>query len=278
MQTRLDRSILEVDATSLREGASSHLARVLAGRISEAETLVRLQVASTVLQFSWGKPHHLGTACYWVEQARRIPFDRGFTLGESLAEEVAACLLGGHGIPSRVGLAAFESVRAAGLLDERLTPSAGQLEAVLRRPLRVSHSGQSVCYRFPRQRALRLSACLAVLRCEEAPSDAVELRDWLIRLPGIGPKTAAWIVRNRTGSDDVAIIDIHIRRAGLAAGFFSPRWRLPQNYEAFELAFVAVARLGGVSAATLDAYIWNELQYLGRAGSAVLGREIAAFG
>lgn len=35
----------------------------------------------------------------------------------------------------------------------------------------------------------------------------------------IGPKTASWIVRNYRKSDCVAIIDIHIHRAGLLAGF-----------------------------------------------------------
>ena len=46
----------------------------------------------------------------------------------------------------------------------------------------------------------------------------VALRDWLLAIPGIGPKTASWIVRNRTGSSAVAIIDVHILRAGTSAG------------------------------------------------------------
>jgi N-glycosylase/DNA lyase len=278
MRIAIDQTIVEADAIALRNGDASVAVLALAQRDPDADALVRLDVAGMRLEFSWGKPHHLGTACYWVEQARRKPGNSGYALGTSLREEVAACLLGGHGMPARVGLAAFDAVRSAGLLEDRCRPTSDDIETVLRRPLRPSGVVKPVLYRFPRQRALRLAFCLAELARENPPVEALALRDWLMRLPGIGPKTAAWIARNRTGSDDVAIIDIHLRRAGLAAGFFSPHWRLPRDYGAFELGFVAVARLGGVPTAALDAYIWDELQYLGRAGSAVLGREISAFG
>ncbi len=277
MQLTIDQTIVFANAVALRNREPSAAAEELAERTVEAETLIRLQVDYTVLEFNWGRPHHLGTACYWVEQARATQAPTGFELGRTLREEVAACVLGGHGMPASLGLAAFEMVRRTGLLNDGVTPSADDLEAVLRTPVRTSTSAKPIRYRFPRQRALRLSACLAELTRENPPSDALGLRDWLLRLPGIGPKTAAWIVRNRTGSDDVAIIDVHLRRAGLAAGFFSPHWRLPGDYRDFELAFVAIARLGRVSAAALDAHIWNELQYLGRAGSAVLGRKITDF-
>ncbi|MDZ3993341.1 hypothetical protein PspTeo4_24872 [Pseudomonas sp. Teo4] len=47
------------------------------------------------------------------------------------------------------------------------------------------------------------------------------LRDWLLELPGIGYKTASWVARNWLDADDVAILDIHILRAG-AWQVFSP--------------------------------------------------------
>lgn len=279
MQLDLHRTIIEADAAELRARSEATLDQTLgaAAEVEESESLVHLRVDDTVVMFSWGKPHQLGTACYWVEQTRRTPRSASYQLGQSLREEVAACLLGGHGVRAAVCLAAFDAVRTKGLLDEGASPRAAEIEAVLERPLE-SPGRRPVRYRFPRQRATRLARCLEILEREEAPSEPLVLRDWLLELPGIGPKTAAWITRNHTGTDDVAIIDIHVRRAGLAAGFFLPRWRLPRDYSAFELAFVAVARLGGVSAAALDAYIWDELQYLGDAGVAVLGREIAAFG
>jgi endonuclease III len=46
------------------------------------------------------------------------------------------------------------------------------------------------------------------------------MRQLLLSIEGIGPKTASWIVRNVMGSDDVAIIDIHILRACTGMGVF----------------------------------------------------------
>ena len=186
-----------------------------------------------------------------------------YALGDTLAEEVTACLLGGHGIPADIGLAAFRVIRDSGLLD--CEPDADALETVLSVPLQISGRDRPVRYRFARQRAQRISASLRVLGATTPPADPLQLRSWLLELPGIGPKTASWIVRNRTACDEVAIIDIHVHRAGLSAGFFCPSWRLPRDYFLFETAFCRVAALGHVSAAALDACVWDQMQRLGRA-------------
>ena len=52
---------------------------------------------------------------------------------------------------------------------------------------------------------------------QRLPQEPLSLREFLLQLHGIGYKTASWIVRNFTGSDDVAIVDIHLRRAGVIA-------------------------------------------------------------
>ena len=186
-----------------------------------------------------------------------------YALGDTLADEVAACMLGGHGIPADIGLAAFRVVRDSGLLETEA--DADELEAVLSTPLRVAGRDRPVRYRFARQRATRLSAALTLLRETTPPAEPLQLRSWLVGLPGVGPKTASWIVRNRTGCDDIAIIDIHVHRAGLSAGFFCPSWRLPRDYLLFETAFCRVAALADVSAAALDACVWDQMQRLGRA-------------
>jgi len=231
---------------------------------------VELRVGDELLPFAWGQPWELGTAAYWAEQTRRRPTPATYALGASLAEEVAACILGGYGIPAAVGLAAYEALRDAGLLIG--CPSAPALEAVLRHPLTVHGRARPVRYRFARQRAERLSAALAVLRASDPPCNPVLLRDWLTRLPGIGPKTASWVVRNHCSCDEVAIVDIHVQRAGVAAGFFASRWRLPADYHRFERAFCQVASLAGVSAAALDACMWHQMQSLGRAQALFLAR------
>jgi hypothetical protein len=233
--------------------------------------VVRLAIEGETVAFRWGEPHELGSAAYWVEQTRLRQPSSDHRLGQSLVEETAACILGGYGLPAEVGLAAFEQVREAGLLCARRPPTALQVQSVLEQPLNVPGRERSVRYRFPRQRGARVSAALHFLSRHSAPGNGRDLRDWLLAVPGVGPKTASWIARNWIGAEDVAIIDIHIRRAGLAAGFFSPHWKLPSHYSSFENAFSEIARLGGVSCAALDARIWQDLSFLGNASHLLLG-------
>ena len=59
----------------------------------------------------WGAVDAFPTPAYWAYQvlARRVTGSViPHRLGSNLFEEVAACLLGGHGIPAQVGLAAFQ--------------------------------------------------------------------------------------------------------------------------------------------------------------------------
>lgn len=181
-----------------------------------------------------------------------------FALGRTLAEELAACLLGGYGLPAEVGLAAYARVRDAGLLQAQ-SISARRLQRVLELPLEVN--GRVVRYRFPAQRSRYLAAALTMLACSSAPREqARDLRDWLLQLPGIGYKTASWITRNHLGSDEVAIIDVHIHRAGLQLGIFSPHQRVACDYLEMEQRFLAFSRALGVSAAMLDAVMWREMR------------------
>jgi N-glycosylase/DNA lyase len=209
----------------------------------------------------WGHCWQVGTPAYWValtasaeRDGRLGAGDQRHQLGRSLVEEIAACLLGGHGMPYQIGLAAFEAVRAAGLLSR--PSNAEQIEAVLRLPLPVGE--RMVRYRFPAQRARYLAGALALVMNEVAPGAPRALRDWLLELPGVGPKTAGWIVRNHLNSDDVAIIDIHLLRAGVAAAVFDPDWTPAQHYRQLEATFLAWAHEGRVRAADLDAVIWAE--------------------
>jgi N-glycosylase/DNA lyase len=238
--------------------------------------MIEVLLGGEVLRFWWGEPHHLGTSAYWVDQAKRRPPPLQNRANRGLPDEVAACLLGGHGIRAAVGRSAFERVRAAGLVTTEPPPSADSIEHCLREPLDVPGFQTPLRYRFPKQRAQWVAASLERLAGKEPPSEPLALREWLMELPGVGPKTASWIVRNQFTRAEVAIIDVHVYRAGRSAGFFPPSWRLPVDYAKFEAAFCAVARVGNVTPAALDSCVWDQLQYLGRAGRLVLGSD--AFG
>lgn len=210
-------------------------------------------------QVKWGSIEAFPTPAYWAYQvfARRLTHTQVQSkLGTTFKEEVAACLLGGHGIPASVGLAAFRHLKAAGLLDA--SPSQEELLAYLSQPIEVD--GRRIHYRFARQKAKYLSAALKALR--DHAIDGIggkELRDWLTQIPGIGMKTASWIVRNWLDSDEVAILDIHVLRAGTIAGFFDRALKVERHYRELEAQFLTFSKALGVRASELDAVIWREM-------------------
>jgi thermostable 8-oxoguanine DNA glycosylase len=236
---------------------------------------VEISVGGGRLGWWWGQPDQLGTCAYWAYLCRSVPTPV-YRLGNSLQEEVVACLLGGHGIPATVAIAAFHAVRCAGLINVALPPTADQIELVLNQPLTIANRDFPTRYRFAHQRAVRIAGALTRLASAgHAPEAPEAFRGWLRLLPGVGPKTASWIVRNVTGTPDVAVIDIHVQRAGREAGFFDPGWTTPRDYALFEQAFLAVAERAGVDPIALDCCIWQHLSQLGPRGyEPLLRREL----
>jgi thermostable 8-oxoguanine DNA glycosylase len=205
----------------------------------------------------WGQVNAFPTPAFWAYQvvARRLEARPiRYKLGSTLREEVGACLLGGHGIPASVGLAAFEHLRGKGAFAGS-APDDATLTQWLSEPLAVG--GRQIRYRFARQKAGYLARSLVRLDTEDAPtSSGRALRDWLLASPGIGHKTASWIARNWMDADDVAILDIHILRAGVLAGVFAPSMTVERDYMAMEQRFIAFSQGLGVRASELDAVIW----------------------
>jgi thermostable 8-oxoguanine DNA glycosylase len=190
-----------------------------------------------------------------------------FALGTTLAEELAACLLGGYGIPAEIGLAAFQRVRTEALLARpRTTREAlqSQLHQALSAPLCVG--GRSVNYRFAKQRSEYLAGALHALdELDLDPEYPRAFRNSLLRLPGIGYKTASWITRNHLASDQIAILDVHVLRAGRIAGYFPSSARVERDYLFLEQRFLEFAAALEVSAALLDAVMWDQMRNSSRA-------------
>lgn len=208
----------------------------------------------------WGNVDAFPTPAYWAFQVmtRRIEARSiKYRLGETLREEVGACLLGGHGIPARVGLLAFEHLRAKGAFGD-VSPDERTLHSWLSEPMHVD--GRQIRYRFASQKARYLAAALKRLSAETLPQHSGRaLRDWLTSSPGIGYKTASWVARNWLNADDVAILDIHILRAGVFAKFFDPDLTVERNYLALEQQFLDFSFALGVRPSELDAVIWHEM-------------------
>ncbi|GLH22032.1 hypothetical protein BR1R3_47740 [Pseudomonas atacamensis] len=209
---------------------------------------------------SWGLIEAFPTPAYWAYQVwanEQESEPLNYKLGATLAEEVGACLLGGHGIPANVGLAAFAYLRDLGAFEGR-APSESQLLEWLSTPLKIG--SRSVRYRFAKQKSRYLHAALNALEEGSPPVHSGRaLRDWLLDVPGIGFKTASWIARNWLGADDVAILDIHILRAGALGGFLSSGLSVERHYLQLEAEFLALSQAMGVRASKLDALMWYQM-------------------
>jgi N-glycosylase/DNA lyase len=218
------------------------------------------EVEEVVPGLKWGAIDAFPTPAYWKYQAlaRRIQgVPIRYRLGRTLTEEIAACLLGGHGIPASIGLTAFEHLKERGAFGGD-TPDESALGSWLSEP--IKRGDRAVHYRFARQKSKYLAAALSRLARETPPTNSGrDLRDWLLAIPGIGPKTASWIARNWLDADDVAIIDIHILRAGRLGGFLNKGLTVERHYLAIEKQFIAFSNALGIRPSELDAVIWHEM-------------------
>ncbi len=209
----------------------------------------------------WGSPEHFNTPAYWAVRCQWEEQNPDYVTGNhDILREVAFCLLGGFGIKYEVNSAAFSRLDQKGFFstDPKCHSEVAVREWLLE-PLSVND--RQIRYRFPNQRARRLA------KMREQLSDArlnglspSALRQELMGIEGIGPKTASWIVRNCLGSDEVAIIDIHLIRACQQMRLFPKDLSLPRDYPALESRFLRFSEALQVRPSILDAVIWSEVR------------------
>ena len=203
----------------------------------------------------WGRFDQFHTPAFWLNRVWVHSPTEDFEprpTGSTLAEEIVACLLGGHGVPAEVAIAAFYRLRDHGLIVG--APEFSDVERSLSLPLIIG--SRRVKYRFVHQKAKYVSQALDLLRDLTPPDDDLELRSWLLAFPGVGLKTASWIVRNVRHSDVVAIIDIHIHRACVELGVFPKNSHPAKDYVALERRFLDFAYALGVRPSVLDSTMW----------------------
>jgi N-glycosylase/DNA lyase len=213
-------------------------------------------------RLKWGRAEEIGTPAYWMSQSWMWSLENPdhFRLGESLSEELLACLLGGYGIPAEVGLAAFERLRRALANDPESLCSPSYVISLLSDPLIVD--SRQVRYRFARQKGNYIAGAFSVLETIDVEAPDRQLRDALTTLPGVGLKTASWIVRNWRGSDEVSILDVHILRAANMLNLFSKTWRVERNYRDMEEAYLGFSRAIGARASLLDSVMWMSMRQI----------------
>ena len=209
----------------------------------------------------WGCSSTLFTPAYWKAQYlfyhSKGGFDIDYKLGRDILEEVVACLLGGFGLKSEIGLLAYER-----MVSENLIRPGVEFEAIHNALLEpFSYQNKKVHYRFPNQKSKFIHLFLNRSDIESIPkSDDLKLRNWLMTVKGIGPKTASWITRNYMDSENVAIIDIHIYRAGLIMGLFGDDLDVNKDYFNLEKRFIQFCDKLKVEASKMDALIWLQMK------------------
>jgi thermostable 8-oxoguanine DNA glycosylase len=221
--------------------------------------------AEVVPGVRWGRPEWVPSAAFWADMVSRASEKSdGFVNHEgTLQEEVGFCLLGGYGITAEINHAVHDRLLEAGLFVPGCRPTEGDIEALLLQPVLLG--GRPIRYRFPHQRGRRLAVALRMIEDDPPPTEnALQFRRHLMRIPGIGPKTASWIARNWLGSDEVAILDIHIIWAGILIGLFDRSMRVPRDYEALERRFLEFCAALGAKPSLLDAVMWRGMRNIGR--------------
>jgi len=210
-------------------------------------------------RIEWGRIEEIGSPAYWAAQSWLWELDEPdhYRLGRTLREEVLACLLGGYGIPAEVGLAAYRRLRE---IPEDELRDADVVRESLSRPLDVQ--GRPVRYRFANQKSSYVAAAMRGMDAISQEDEDVALRDQLVGLPGIGLKTASWVVRNWRGSDLVAILDVHIVGAATGLGLFDTGWRVDRDYRRMEKAYLGFCSSISARASILDSVMWMTMRQL----------------
>lgn len=214
----------------------------------------------------WGEPYTLFTPAYWLSQFWMHDLDQvsrsPYQSHGSLSEELVFCMLGGYGITAELAAAAFEVCRDAQLIA-RLETSEDEWIAQLQHPLVVN--GKQQKYRYPNQKARYIAGAMAYLQKESlAEFSGKKLRDALLKINGVGPKTAGWVARNYLDTDEVAILDIHLIRAGLLCDVFTPSQRVERDYFEMEGRFIDFCKALEVRPAVLDCLVWDQMRAYGR--------------
>jgi N-glycosylase/DNA lyase len=229
--------------------------------------------AEVMTGVNWGFAETPFTPAFWASQLwfeGTNATEERCSWSVDLKLEIVACLLGGHGITWELNSAAFRHLSSSGLLDRSpVDPCA--IEACLRSPLVVN--GRSVRYRFPRLRGCYVAEAINRFdTMSPPPRDNLLFRSWLLSFRGIGIKTASWITRNHRGCSRVAIIDIHVFRAGILMRLFHGNERISRDYLALERRYLEFAQAIQADPRRLDLLIWRTMKQSTHLVKAILTR------
>lgn len=214
----------------------------------------------------WGKIESIFTPAFWFSQVLMHKTKQDefiYKIGNNLEEEIVVCLLGGFGIKEELCLASFQALKKHNVIEDIEKISIEKIKYILLNEVKINN--RTIKYRYYNKKSEYIYNALIKLKKDnydiKSFSD-IELRNYLTTFQGIGLKTASWIVRNYLNSDNVAILDIHIHRAGILTGFFDINDSIEKNYLHMEKKFLMFAKALNVKASELDVLIWSKIRIL----------------
>lgn len=200
------------------------------------------------------------------DRYRRVEGSAPRKVGREAAvrRELLFCLLGGHGVSYELNQSAADVLWRRGLF-RHWRPRAAVLEAELARaqfgPPR--RDGGPRRYRFPARKAQLLAEATGWLGQMGMLSDRLASqstehgrRAVLCRCPGIGPKSASWLLRNCGLAERLAILDVHVLRVLRESGRVKGAV-LPRDYDEVERTFVSWCDELGTEPAGFDLLLWE---------------------
>ena len=166
----------------------------------------------------------------------------------ALRRELLFCLLGGHGVTFETSVSALEVIENLDVFSRHHDGDVlhARLIGVLDQPRfePARKDGSLRRFRFPRRKAMLICQARSWLIGVGSLADAFaaracerERRSWLVGCPGLGPKSASWLLRNTGWATELAILDVHVIRAMTEAGILRERYR-PGDYEHIEGLFL----------------------------------------
>ena len=220
---------------------------------------------------TWKSAGSLSVECAWgiVDDLYLEAIKPPATVGRIEVEnELLFCLMGGFGITYEHGRSATEVIGQLrpfseewedvdllkAISDALMQPQFGPAKA----------DGTPRRYRFPFQKASTIVKARNWLhyngpiyqRLLELESDR-ERRGFLDDCPGIGLKTASWLLRNLGMGEGLATIDVHVFRALAEAARIPSNAQMPRDYELVEEAFLEWCNELHASPAAFDLFIWH---------------------
>ena len=194
-------------------------------------------------------------------------------------DEFFFVILGGYGISYEENLSAFKVLKRKGYMSHSLYNDVVECPSVINKVYKelstpqfypLTNKGERRRYRFTQKKA-REFVCANYWLLQECQWDILKKlkeinqecqREWLCNCPGIGIKSASWLLRNIGINEDCAILDIHILRFLRRIGFDSPNHMTDSWYLSIEKQMQHICQSLGIPLGKMDYLLW----VLGRQG------------